>query len=408
MEDPQPTLMQISVQTSLWDGREACLIDAIDAARKELGGDPDYVAAFSTPSCCEQFAQVLLEQGCSNAIQGATTCRGLLSQSGHHGAPEGSFGLFAIKDPDGSYGTSCCAFESDPEAATTVALRRALEAAGRPGELPELVWLASSPGHEEQVLASLQEELGPSVTIVGGSAADDDISGQWLVFDQSGECHQTGVVVSVMFPSTRIATAFHSGYEPTPVEWKVTRAEGRQLYELDGQPACAAYDLATDRLASRALAASGDSLLQLSTLSPLGRVDSRIGSIPMFILSHPSHANADGSISLFSEVHEGESLTLMTASQGELLERPRHVFQSALDEAGWTSEDIAGAFLIYCAGCMLAVEDSIESVSASLQSLIPEIPFLGTFTFGEQGQFLGGRSRHGNLMISCVLFRRMP
>lgn len=397
--------MQISIQTSLWDGQESSLAQSVDAARSELGGQPDFVAAFATPHRCHDLARHLSEQFGSTAVHGSTTCRGLLSQDGHRKGANGSFGLLALRDPAGSYGTSCGSFESDA-AAATVALHRALESAGRPGELPDLVWLASSPGNEEEVLSALQTELGPSVTILGGSAADDDITGQWCVFDHLGECHQTGVVVSVLFPSTSIATAFHSGYEPTGTEWKVTRAAGRELYELDGQPACEAYDLATDGLASKALASSGDSLLQLSTLSPLGRVDSRIGSIPMYILSHPAHANPDGSISLFSEVQQGESLTLMTASQDELLQRPRHVFQSALDEAGWQPEEIAGAFLIYCAGCMLAVEDSIESVAASLQSLMPNIPFLGTFTFGEQGQFLGGKSRHGNLMISCVLFRK--
>lgn len=398
--------MQISIQTSLWDGQESSLARSVDAARSELGGQPDFVAAFSTPHCCHHLARHLSEQLGSTAVHGSTTCRGLLSQDGHRKGANGSFGFFAIKDPAGSYGTSCCSFESDAAAAATGALQRALKSAGRPGELPDLVWLASSPGNEEEVLSALQAELGPSVTILGGSAADDDITGEWCVFDHLGECHQTGVVVSVLFPSTSIATAFHSGYEPTGTEWTVTRADGRELYELDGQPACQAYDLATDGLASKALASSGDSLLQLSTLSPLGRVDSRIGSIPMYILSHPAHANPDGSISLFSEVQQGESLTLMTASQDELLQRPRHVFQSALDEAGWQPEEIAGAFLIYCAGCMLAVENSIESVAASLQSLMPNIPFLGTFTFGEQGQFLGGTSRHGNLMISCVLFRK--
>ncbi|MEM1349490.1 MAG: hypothetical protein AAGI01_13085, partial [Myxococcota bacterium] len=31
-------------------------------------------------------------------------------------------------------------------------------------------------------------------------------------------------------------------------------------------------------------------------------------------------------------------------------------------------------------------------------------PFLGTFTFGEQGRMLDGGSRHGNLMLTVLLF----
>jgi hypothetical protein len=31
-------------------------------------------------------------------------------------------------------------------------------------------------------------------------------------------------------------------------------------------------------------------------------------------------------------------------------------------------------------------------------------PFLGAFTFGEQGCFVGGENRHGNLMIATLVF----
>ena len=55
---------------------------------------------------------------------------------------------------------------------------------------------------------------------------------------------------------------------------------------------------------------------------------------------------------------------------------------------------------------MLAIEKEIGLVSQSLAEALPSVPFLGNFTFGEQGRFLEGRNRHGNLMISCVLFRK--
>ena len=43
---------------------------------------------------------------------------------------------------------------------------------------------------------------------------------------------------------------------------------------------------------------------------------------------------------------------------------------------------------------------------SELQAALPGIPFLGSFTFGEQGCFPGGENRHGNLMISVLLFPR--
>jgi hypothetical protein len=55
---------------------------------------------------------------------------------------------------------------------------------------------------------------------------------------------------------------------------------------------------------------------------------------------------------------------------------------------------------------MLTVGDSMEQVSDGLNHALCGAPYLGVFTFGEQGCFLGGENRHGNLMISIVIFAR--
>ena len=53
---------------------------------------------------------------------------------------------------------------------------------------------------------------------------------------------------------------------------------------------------------------------------------------------------------------------------------------------------------------MLAVRDRLEDVTDGIREALPGVPFLGIFTFGEQGVVLDGRNRHGNLMISAILF----
>ncbi|NNJ67935.1 MAG: hypothetical protein HKP54_07825, partial [Boseongicola sp.] len=65
---------------------------------------------------------------------------------------------------------------------------------------------------------------------------------------------------------------------------------------------------------------------------------------------------------------------------------------------------IAGALMIYCGGCMLAVQEQLDDVAAGVREALPGVPFLGVFTFGEQGVVLDGRNRHGNLMISAIVF----
>jgi len=54
---------------------------------------------------------------------------------------------------------------------------------------------------------------------------------------------------------------------------------------------------------------------------------------------------------------------------------------------------------------MFTVKQRMDEVVSNLRSALgEETPFLGAFTFGEQGCFFGGENRHGNLMVSLVLF----
>lgn len=53
---------------------------------------------------------------------------------------------------------------------------------------------------------------------------------------------------------------------------------------------------------------------------------------------------------------------------------------------------------------MLAVQPRMEEVAQALRGALPGVPFLGGFTFGEQGRSVTGANLHGNLMISVIVF----
>jgi hypothetical protein len=53
---------------------------------------------------------------------------------------------------------------------------------------------------------------------------------------------------------------------------------------------------------------------------------------------------------------------------------------------------------------MLAVRDRMEEVRSGIVEALGGVPWLGVFTFGEQGVPTGGSASHGNLMISCTAF----
>jgi hypothetical protein len=69
------------------------------------------------------------------------------------------------------------------------------------------------------------------------------------------------------------------------------------------------------------------------------------------------------------------------------------------------AQSLAGGLMVYCAGCMMAVGPRMPEVAGNVAAGFDGHPFIGTFTFGEQGQMVG-RNVHGNLMISAVAFGR--
>ncbi|MEM1078149.1 MAG: FIST N-terminal domain-containing protein [Pseudomonadota bacterium] len=337
---------------------------------------------------------------CTGQVHGATSCLGAMS---HAGVTDG-MAIFAIDDPEGAYGTAMLPFDPDSYSAARAATMQALAAADRLGEKPELVWVSSTPGTEEAILAGIESVIGMDVPIIGGSAADNDVSGQWFVFDKS-RCEGAGIVVTVMFPSRPVSFAYHNGYSPTEKSGTVTRIEGRRVLEIDHRPAFEVYrEWSAGAVSIDPANPALQSILSDSTLAPLGRKVTELDGLPSYLLAHPAAADTSGALELFATVEEGEILTLMTGTQAGLIDRAGRVAALARAAGSMETGPIAGALMVYCGGCMLSVRDRLEEVVAGVSGSLGTAPFLGTFTFGEQGAIIGAGNRHGNLMISCIVF----
>lgn len=334
---------------------------------------------------------------------GGTSCIGTMTEAGFHSGDGMGVGLLAIVDPEGSYGVGVAEIGEAPENAAAQAVEAALENADRPYETPHLVWCFQAPGCEERLLNGVAEVVGASVPVLGGSSGDNDVSGNWAQF-ANGEVFTAAVAYAVMFPSTQVGFAFHSGYEPTDLAGVVTAAEGRTLKTIDHRPAAQVYNEWTGGAVEAALAEGGNVLMD-TTLFPLGRVSGEIRGVRAFVLSHPDQVLADGGLSTFSDVGAGEIVHLMKGTRESLVERAANVAREAMRTARLEPAQVAGALVIYCAGCMLTVQESMDQVVGGLSAALEGAPFIGAFTFGEEG-YSTVCSRHGNLMISVVVFAK--
>lgn len=399
-------------------GQEAGVVSTLEAAG--AGAAPDLIIAFAAEQDFDRLLAQLRAGFPGVQLLVATSCQGVMRAGPDSDFDAGcdtrrggalgdrrcapSFGAMAFFDPAGAFGAGAADFgRQAPRAAAAEAIGRAIEDAGRAGEAPALIWMAAAPGSEEEVIAGLQEVVGANTPILGGSSADDAVSGRWAQATQTTR-HHNGLVLAALFPSKGVSFAYSSGYAPTTRSGVATRTEGRRLFEIDGQPAAAVYQSWCGAIGEPG--STQRPILQQSTFHPLGRAVGAVGGVADFVMAHPATVYPDGSLGLFATVDAGERLRLMSGDVERLVRRAGRVAEAALRREAWRQDDVAGALMVYCAGCMMAVGDRMGEVAAGVHHVLNPIPTLGAFTFGEQGRCSSGVNRHGNLMISCVLFEK--
>ncbi len=391
--------MDIATSYSMQLNTELAIEEAIFHLRKKMTYPKAILVYFTVEHDIHLLQQQLLHAFPNSQILGCSSCQGVMTDDGYHA--DHSLTLWGIHDQDGAYGCAVLSLpdlDFDPKTLAQEVVLNAIDQAQRQGELPRFILFHATPGIEETLILGIEEILGSSVPIIGGSAADNFVKGDWQLFNQE-TVSNNGLAIMVFYPSCQISYSFHSGYAKTGKSAIATKVNNRELIELDQQPAERVYQSWRNSPWD-----PSKSILADTALNPLGRVAGEIHDHPYFKLSHPQSITNSGSIMLFSQIKEGERLHYMEGTLDRLITRAGRVI--TLAHEGHQEVDSIGGIMIYCAGCMLQVKDKMDDVSTYMNKAMHYAPFVCPFTFGEQGQFIGGENAHGNLMISAVLFHR--
>jgi hypothetical protein len=400
--------LEVGVGLSTLSTAHAAAHDALAQARRSHDGRPGLALVASTVEHPADAVYAALRTELPRTpIFGLTTSLGVLTSGGVVSGPGGVVAVMLLGSPDNrwSFAAGSASIDGGEAAAGISAGRQAARAVAETSgqsKAPAMLLLAASPGCEEEVLEGIAEVF-PDVPVYGGSAADHAIAGGWQVYTDRGAQHSAVSLVG-LFGEGRLGGAFLAPYESTARSALVTAARGRRLLELDHRPAATVLaEWIGDAVVHQAK--TGGKVLAQTALSPLA-IRQQAGGLSHCVLAHPFQiVQPQGAVDLFVRVREGDRLSLMRSSRSELTRALEELAQRALRAGGLLRHEVAGALLIYCAGCAGAVGAELdEGLRTHLGKVLGEVPILGLCTFGEQGFVPGLGNRHQNLSLGLVLF----
>lgn len=405
----------VSVKTgygwSVKDGVEEAVKEAVSSVKSRLGKTkPDYAILFSTVGYDSEdvLKQVQKRLG-SVKIYGATSCLGVITKDGFHVGKVGSLAIMAISSDKICFGVGGANLDqaSSPRQAGRQAIIAAIKDAGKTEkDIPNLVLISVAPGKEEEVLLGIEDVIGKWVPVVGGSSADNTIEGFWKQY-ANDQIYSNGLVLTAIYTDLTVGTAFQSEYYRTIKRGTVTKAEGRVIYEIDGKPAAEVYNGWLGGKLSEVLK-TGGTILSRTAFYPLAKIIHGEGGETHYLSIHPLSFDLPAkSLTVFADMKTGDKIQLMRGDWELLLNRPRTTSQQALRNGGLLVEDVGFGIFTFCAGTMLAIPlEEMPKMPLLINGAIGGAPFIGTFTFGEQGFLAGAGNKHGNLVNSMILFKK--
>jgi len=320
---------------------------------------------------------------------GNTSFTGVITNDGYITGANGFVGVLGLSDPDMTVGVASLAKSGSARETGHKVAEKALKAAGRT-DAPDYFYMVAPPGEEELYVKGISEVIG-RVPFFGGSAADNTITGEWLLYTDD-LVTADGIAVSFFYSSKAFANKYTGTYAETWKAGVITKVDQlRTLVEIDGVPAMQKYRASEEEIA-------GGNLLVYAITNPLG-VKDRLGDL--IAIRHPMNGNPDGSMAIGSNLSENTAVILMNGSVDGLIESTGKTLKELKEKISAAP----GAYhLVHCGGRRAGIGDRIEEVVAELKKEAGEIPFITEFTFGEYGYEDDNNNTCGGLMLSFTAF----
>jgi hypothetical protein len=242
-----------------------------------------------------------------------------------------------------------------------------------------------------QLMEGFQEGLGGRAlhVIGGGLLTDINISDGWVF--EGGEVRKHAMAALVFPPNLRATTVILHGCRPVSTFMEITRINGPEVLELDGQPALTVVE----RMLGLELGTtSGQQLSLVATLGqkqgdPFAPYDENNYVNRLILRADP----AAGSITLFEpDFAVGTRVQIMSRDNSLMLDS---VERGVADlKTRISGQDCVLGLYIDCAGRASVMSGAAtEEAELVISSLAPAFPFMGFYSGVEIAPFAGNYSR---------------
>ncbi|MBQ6538810.1 MAG: FIST C-terminal domain-containing protein [Bacilli bacterium] len=260
------------------------------------------------------------------------------------------------------------------------------------GEKPNHFFMTATPGDEEEYMQGIQDIIG-SVPVFGGTAADNDVSGNWKIICEN-RVISDGCAVALIKSDTEIVNVLENGYNETGQAGIITGVhERRELKSIDNVDALRKYSEWTKFNEDDLM---GNKILSESIFDPLG-VKDPIGRL--IAIRHPMFAKSDGTINVGGDLVTNTAIIHMNMEPRDMLES----IKTTIEELG----DCDSYFLVHCGGRRLGL--SMKGLEQEIFNKVKEVTkdkeVLMVFTFGEYGTYDHSANTVGGLSLSFTGFK---
>ncbi|MEG0156848.1 MAG: FIST N-terminal domain-containing protein, partial [Anaerovoracaceae bacterium] len=270
---------------------------------------------------------------------GNTSFTGVITPDGFIGGNDGFVGIMALGDDAMTVGVAGMPKHNDARTTGRAVAKAALKKAGKTTP-PDYFYMSAPPGEEETYLKGIEDIIG-RVPFFGGSAADNAIAGEWLLYTDE-MITPDGVSVAFFYTDKAFANKFTGAYHETENVGVITKLNGpRTLVEIDGVPAVKKFAQWTGQAEDKLMFGN---LLVTCITQPLG-VKDRLGDL--VAVRHPMNGNNDYSMAVGNNMAVGTAVIQLEATIDELIQsvgNTLEVLKAKIDGP------IGALHLVHCGG----------------------------------------------------------